>query len=155
VHTSPREIYFTILYISSIAKKFIQYFKNISFCKLAFTCYNKFNKFIKVHKDPLPVASRPNVVYKINCQGCDTSYVGQTKRILNTRVSQHRNNIRKSSPQASLITDHRLEFNHEFDWDNAELLDEEINYNKRLISEMINIKKQRQSLNLKKDTVTS
>jgi len=144
VHTSPREIYFTILYISSIAKNFIQYFKNISFCKLAFICYNKFNKFIKVHNDPLLVASRPNVVYKINnsinCQDCDASYVGQTKRILNTRISEHRNHIRKSSPQASVITDHRLEFNHEFDWDNAELLDEEINYNKRLISEIINKK---------------
>jgi len=75
VHTSPREIYFTIPYISSIAK-FIQYFKNVFFCKLAFTCYNKLNKFIKVHKDPLPVASCPNVVYEINCQNCDASYVG-------------------------------------------------------------------------------
>jgi len=32
------------------------------------------------------------------------------------------------------------------------VLDEEINYKKRLISEMIHIKKQRQGLNLKKDT---
>jgi len=150
VHTSPRKIYFTIPYISSIAKKFIQYFKNISFCKLAFTCYNKLNKFVKVHKDPLPVASRPNVVYKINCQNCDASYVGQIKRILNTRISEHRNHIRRNSPQASVITDHRLEFNNEFDWDNVEVLDKEINYNKRLISEMIRIKKQRESLNLKK-----
>jgi len=150
VHIFPREIYFTIPYISSIAKKFIQYFKNISFCKLAFTCYNKLNKFIKVHTDPLPVASRPNVVYKINCQNCDALYVGQTKRILNTRISEHRNHIRRNSLQTSVITDHHLEFNHEFDWDNVEMLDEEINCNKRLISEMIHIKKQRQSLNFKK-----
>jgi len=32
------------------------------------------------------------------------------------------------------------------------VLDEEINFNKRLISEMIHIKKQKQGLNLKKDT---
>jgi len=31
------------------------------------------NKFVKVHKDPLSVASRANVVYKINCQNCDTN----------------------------------------------------------------------------------
>jgi len=49
---TPRKTYFISPYISSIAKKFIQYFKNISFYKLAFICYNKFNKFIKVHKDP-------------------------------------------------------------------------------------------------------
>jgi len=58
----------------------------------------------------------------------------------------------EGAPQASVITDHRLEYNHEFDWDNVEVLDEEINYNKRFILEMIHIKKQRQGLNLKKDT---
>jgi len=98
-HISPREIYFTIPYISFIAKKFIQYFKNISFCKLAFTCLNR---FIKVYKDSLPAASRLNVVYKINCHDCEASYVEQTKRILNTWISEHRNHIRRSSPQASV-----------------------------------------------------
>jgi len=117
-----------------------------------FKCFNKLGKFIKVHKDPLLTAFRPNVVYKINCQDCEASYVGQTKRMLNTRISEHRNHIKRNSPQTSVITDHRLEFNHEFDWDNVEVLDEEINYNKRLISEMIHIKKQKLGLNLKKDT---
>jgi len=65
--------------------------------------------------------------------------------MLNTRISEHRNHIRRSSPQTSVITNHRLEYNHDFDWDNVEMLDEEINYNKRLISEMIHIKKQRQA----------
>jgi len=150
-HKSSKDIYFTIPYISSIAKKFI-HFKNISFCKLAFMCFNKLSKFIKVHKDPLLPTFRPNVVYKINCQDCEASYVGQTKRTLNTRISEHRNHIKRNSPQTSVITDHRLEFDHKFDWDNVEVLDEEINYNKRLISEMIHIKKQKQGLNLKKDT---
>jgi len=39
-----------------------------------------------------------NVVYKINCQDCDASYVGQTKRILNTRISEYRNHIRRNFP---------------------------------------------------------
>jgi len=144
--------YFTIPYISSIAKKFIQYFKNISFCKLAFTCYKKLNLFIKVHKDPLPNITRPNVVYKINCLECNASNVGQTKRTLNTRISEHRNHIRRDSVQSSVITNHRLESGHDFDWDRVEVLDEELNFNKRLVSEMIHIKKQKQGLNLKKDT---
>jgi len=144
--------YFIIPYISFIANKFIQYFKKISFCNLAFTCYKKLNQFIKVHKDPLPKTSRPNVVYKINCTECEASYVGQTKRNLNIRISEHRNHIRRSSPQPSVITDHRLEFGHDFDWDKVEVLDEELNLNRRLISEMIHIKKQKKGLNLKKDT---
>jgi len=36
---------------------------------------------------------------------------------------------------------------HEFDWDNVKILDKEMNYNKRLISEMIFIKKQKHDLN--------
>jgi len=81
-----------------------------------------------------------------------TYVTGQTKQTLNTKINEHRNHIRRNSTQASVITDHCIEFDHEFDWDNVEVLDEELNYNKRLISEMIHIKKQKQGLNLKKDT---
>jgi len=144
--------YFTIPYVSSISKKFMLYFKNISFCKLAFSCYNKLSKFIKVHKDVLPSSSRTNVVYRIGCLDCEASYVGQTKRTLNTRVGEHRNHVRRNSTQNSVITDHRLNFRHEFDWDNVKILDEEMNYNKRLISEMIFIKKQKHGLNAQMDT---
>jgi len=45
-----------------------------------------------------------------------------------------------------------LEFLHDFDWDNVEILDEEIYFNKRIISEMIYIKKQSYGLNLQHDT---
>jgi len=38
---------------------------------------------------------------------CDASYVGQTKRTLNTRVSEHRNDARRNTTQNSVITDHR------------------------------------------------
>jgi len=144
--------FFVIPYVSAIANKFIKFFKNISFTRLAFTCYRKLNTFIKVHKDSLPISSRPNVVYKINCSDCDASYVGQTKRTLGTRISEHRSHIRRVSKQPSVITDHRLLTNHDFDWDSVEILDEEINYKKRLVSEMIFIKKQKRGLNLQGDT---
>jgi len=78
--------------------------------------------------------------------------VGQTKRILNTRIGEHRNHIRRNSTQSSVITDYHLLFNHEFDWNDVEVLDEEMNYKKRLISEMIHIKKQQNGLNSHKTT---
>jgi len=144
--------FFVIPYVFAMAKKFSKFFRGIPFMKLAFACYNKLNRFIKVHKDSLSTSSRPNVVYKINCSNCDASYVGQTKRVLSTRISEHRSHIRRNSSQPSVITDHRSHFNHDFDWDNVEILDEEINYKKRLISEMIYIKKQKRGLNLQGDT---
>jgi len=148
-HSTP---YFTIPYVSCIANKFIEYFKKITFCKLAFSCYNKLNRFIKVHKDALPITSQSNVVYQIHCLDCDATYVGQTKRSLHIRVSEHKNHLRRNSTQSSVITEHRLKYKHDFDWDGVKILDKETNYNKRLISEMIFIKKQIHGLNAQTDT---
>jgi len=78
--------------------------------------------------------------------------VGQTRRLLKQRIDEHRSHIRRDTSQTSVITEHRLEFSHDFDWENVEILDEEVYFNKRLISEMIYIKKQQKGLNLKKDT---
>lgn len=45
-----------------------------------------------------------------------------------------------------------LQQNHSFDWEKTRILDKESNYSKRIISEMINIKKQKNGINLNKDT---
>jgi len=58
----------------------------------------------------------------------------------------------RSSAQNSVITDHRVNTKHKFDWDRAKILDKETNLNKRLISEMIFIKKQKHGLNAQTDT---
>jgi len=52
--------------------------------RLTYVGINKLNTFIRAQKDKLPTL-HSNVVYKINCQNCDASYVGQTKRLLKTR----------------------------------------------------------------------
>jgi len=61
--------------------------------------------------------------------------VEQTRKLLKTIIDEHRNYIRRNTNQSSVITKHRLEFSHNFDWDNVEILDEEIHYNKRIISD--------------------
>ncbi|KYN42549.1 hypothetical protein ALC56_03008 [Trachymyrmex septentrionalis] len=71
---------------------------------------------------------------------------------LKTRIAEHRNHIRHKTSARSVITDHRLSHNHDFQWDNVLILDEEPSYKKRLISEMLHIKKQKNSLNLQTDT---
>ena len=49
-----------------------------------------------------------------------------------------------SKKERVLISDHRTNLNHIFKWNEVKILDKEASYNKRLISEMIHIKKQRQ-----------
>jgi len=150
--TDNKDNYFVIPYIDHNADRFIRLFKNIPNFKLAFSGINRLNKFIKVHKDRLSSLSRSNVVYQINCLHCDASYVGQTRRLLKQRIDEHRSHIRRNTTQTSVITEHRLKFSHDFDWDNVEILDEEVYFNKRLISEMIYIKKQQRGLKAQKDT---
>jgi len=92
------------------------------------------------------------VVYQISCHGCDASYIGQTKRQLRTRIKEHVSDINKKSGFPSVITEHRLNFNHNFEWDKIKIIDNERSYKKRIISEMVHIKKQLQGLNKQSDT---
>jgi len=79
-----------------------------------FATTNSLHKYIKTGKDQLSSGSCFGVVYKINCQDCEANYVGQTKRSLKTRVKEHFVDIRSSS-SLSVVSDHRLTFNHDFD----------------------------------------
>lgn len=73
----------------------------------------------------------------------------QTRRQLRTRIKEHINNIR--TPQLSVVLKHRSDYDHSFDWNNAEILDHESNFYKRLVPEMIYIKMQSHDLNLLND----
>jgi len=55
---------------------------------ISFRCINKLNRFVKVLKDQDHILSKNNVIYKISCNDCDASYVGQTKRQLKTRTQE-------------------------------------------------------------------
>ena len=40
-------------------------------------------------KDRIPIALRSHVVYQFTCQCCSALYVGQTRRHIHTRISEH------------------------------------------------------------------
>lgn len=65
---------------------------------------------------------------------------------------EHCSDINKKSGLPSVISLHRLDLNHDFDWDGVRILDRERSYEKRLISETMHIKRQSNSLNKQIDT---
>ena len=132
-----------VLYLNS-------YNKNLN-TRLAFFSLNKLGRIIRVQKDALPSNLKKNVVYKIVCKDCDASYVGQTGRRLKTRTAEHRNNINWNNTSHSVITEHRIKCNHEFDWESVKILDSERYLGRRLVSEMLHIQMQNNSLNLQSD----
>ena len=83
---------------------------------------------------------------------CESSYVGQTKRKLKTRIKEHKTDIKKSTSEISVVSRHRVNEMHEFDWDNIKILDTEQSLMKRRISEMIHIKNQISGINKQSDT---
>jgi len=95
---------------------------------------------------------KTNVVCKLNCKNCNVSCIGQTKRHLRTRVKEHSSNIKLHETNHSVISKHRLESGHEFDWTKPNILHNEKFVRKREIAEMFYIKKFNNLINLQKDT---
>ena len=120
---------------------------------------SKLKEIIKLGKDALENSEISNV-YKLECISCDKTYVGQTKRLLNFRREEHKNNFNlKNKKYHNVITKHRTEnieedeVPYDFDWNNIQILHEENNLYKRLFAEMIYIKKEKEnSLNKITDT---
>jgi len=76
--------FFTISYVRSISESFLPITKKYGF-DITYSVPNTLNRFIKRCKDKIdPKSQNDCCVYKINCLNCDMSYVGQTKRQLNT-----------------------------------------------------------------------
>jgi len=140
LNDNGRKGWFVLPFIPKVTKNF-KHITNILNSKIAYFSLNKLGRIVRPQRNNLPINSNKNVGYKLCCKNCDASYVGQTKRRLTTRVAEHKNDINKKASKHSVITDHRLELNHEFDWEN-----------RRLTSEMINIKIQNNPLNLQSDT---
>jgi len=66
-------------------------------------------------------------------------------------MAEHSTYIWRNTNIHSVITQHRIEEIHEFDWENVRVLDRERFLSKQLISEMMHIRLQK-SLNLQSDT---
>lgn len=108
----------------------------------------KLNNIIKFGKDPTKKEDTTGVVYKITCKTCSSVYIGETKRALKNRISDHES--KKNSE--SVVSKHMENTSHSFDFLNVQILDKEQNYKKRIISEMLYINNNKNTLNRKEDT---
>ena len=97
-------------------------------------------------KDETKKILRNNIIYNVNCKDCEVSYVGQTKRYFEIRKGEHQ------KQKSSVIFQHCNSGKHNFDWKNFKILNSERNRTKRDISEMLQIKIQKQPINKQEDT---
>ena len=59
------------------------------------------------NKDQVPLLSKSNVVYKFNCPGCQSSYIGKMNRTLFVRTHEH-----DISDKESAIYKHLRKYDH-------------------------------------------
>jgi len=119
---------------------------------VCFTIPKKLNCLITKGKDRLTDLQTTEIVYKLKCKDCDKIYIGQTKRHLETRIKEHKNNIKNTAGKLSVVSNHRLDCNHDFDWEGPDILHRERNRKKREVAEMFYIKRFKNNVNLQKDT---
>ncbi|XP_044747252.1 uncharacterized protein LOC123308587 [Coccinella septempunctata] len=104
-------------------------------------------------KDRDPKERCSGVVYKINCRDCSVCYVGQTGQYLGNRSAQHERDC-KNKKESTALSAHASSSNHNFDFQNVEILGRENNWFKRCFKEMIYIKKFPNTVNARTDVST-
>ena len=78
-------------------------------------------------KDKDELKKRQGAIYKIDYPDCQASYIGETGRNLETRLTEHREATRKGDVNNHIAEHHRLP-NLNIDWDSAQCLTYSTNY---------------------------
>jgi len=115
-------------------------------------------KRLLVHpKDKQEKEETTECVYKIPCENCDRTYVGETGRKFGVRLKEHRSEVEAKSNKAftrsqqaaslterskSALTDHAVQNNHVIDWSEATVVDREPDRVTRWIKEAVHIRKE-------------
>jgi len=102
--------------------------------------YNTIRASLVHPKDKVPKGEKAGLVYQVKCGDCSASYVGETERKLNQRISEHH---RSSSPIG-----HHLEWNHHsFSDSEVSILHQESDWFRRGVAEAIHIEEEGPILN--------
>jgi len=104
--------------------------------------------FVVHPKDKVKNEEKIELIYRVTCKNCSSSYVGETGRKFGLRIKEHKKEVdsftagtetqasraRESSvTHKSAITDHAVEENHVIDWDKAKVVDTEAQQQTRWI----------------------
>ncbi|XP_053989899.1 uncharacterized protein LOC128882340, partial [Hylaeus volcanicus] len=109
-----------------------------------FTTDRKIGQMLRNPKDSLHL--RTPGIYSIPCS-CGKEYIGQTGRLIRTRLNEHMNNIKNVNTEKSAVAEHFYRTNHVIEFDKANVLASIDNYQQRVIREAIEIVKQPQNFN--------
>ena len=97
------------------------------------------------NKSKLPMNSQPGV-YKLDCT-CGSSYVGETKKHVSTRVREHQRDVFNGNWEPSGATHHSKTCEGTFNWDADVTIAVENNFRRRKVRESLEIRRHQATLN--------
>ena len=72
-------------------------------------------------KDPTPPQCRAGVVYRIPCGMCPKVYIGQTGRMLELRLKEHKRALTSGNVSQLVVAKHAMDASHTIKWKEAEV----------------------------------
>lgn len=98
------------------------------------------NEIFTKLKDPIPPGQQKNVVYSVPCGTNDGKmYIGQTGRKLDTRINEHKNDVKRKDNRTGL-TQHTLCDGHIFNFDETRIVERIADQESRITAETFHIK---------------
>ena len=86
---------------------------------------NTLRKLLCKPKDQVATEDKNNIVYEIDCSNCEAVYFGESKRSLKSRSDEHKKSVRNCDCDKNEIAKHCWEADHNFNWDQKEVVDRE------------------------------
>ncbi|KAL9971911.1 hypothetical protein ACROYT_G018133 [Oculina patagonica] len=137
---NEKKIYALAPYIKGISERLQRAFKSHEVTLIHKPVNSLRSQLVHV-KDKTSNLKKCGTVYQVQCEQCNKEYVGETSRLLETRMKEHQ------SRNSSAIHEHcRLE-GHSVDTSKTKVLATEINTFKRRVKEAIEIKLRKPLLN--------
>jgi predicted GIY-YIG superfamily endonuclease len=81
---------------------------------------------------------RAHCIYNIPCE-CGRSYVGETGRPLSVRIGEHKLNLKNGLLDKSKLARHAFEEDHQISWNEAKILEIEVNGRQRKYKESAHV----------------
>lgn len=138
------KLFYSVPYIPKLTEaKTMKHMINDEKATVAHKSNQTLRQLFKRDKTRQDILTIDNVVYEIECDGndrerCNKVYVGTTKRMLGTRIAEHKADINKERETTGLAQ-HVKESKHMVKFDKIKILDKESKVNKRYTLESLRI----------------
>ena len=98
-------------------------------------------------KQKTPMEKKRNVVYEVPCHDCQFTNIGETRRTVKKRITEHKYAVKIGDPKNGIAV-HAQKSQHSLDWEGAKVQATATGYWNRRTMEAIHIRKKGKALNL-------